>query len=196
MKRSSLIWGILVLIMMLGISVPGSAQQRNPRAQNVREQVIPLTQEEEDEALNLLKETDPRRYEQILQLKASNPLAYQRIMNGFARQFRNLTRIKANDPETYERILQERRMDRDCRDLAEACKTADSDEKKRIEIELKEKLNVLFDLRQENRELEIKRLEERLEELKEKNRLRIANKQEIVESRFQELLGKSSGLEW
>jgi len=196
MKWNSMIWGVWVFLIMFGISVPGLARQRNPRAQNVVEQAVSLTQEEEDEALRLLQETDPGRYDRVLQLKTSNPLMYQQIMNQFARQLRNLKRIKANDPETYKRILQERRMDRDCRDLAEAWKTADTDEQKRIENQLKEKLNILFDLRQKNRELEIRRLEERLQELKEKNRLRMANKQDIVENRFQELIGKSSVLEW
>lgn len=196
MKRNSFIWTGPLLVVLLGLTIPAFAQQRNLRTQNIREQAVPLTQEEEEEALSLLKETDPDRHERVLQLKESNPLMYRQIMNGFARQFRNLKRIKADDPETYERILQERRMDRDCRDLAEAYKSAEPDEQKRIENQLKDKLNILFDLRQKNRELEIQKLEARLQELKEKNRLRMASKQEIVENRFQELLGKSSGLEW
>ena len=45
-------------------------------------------------------------------------------------------------------------------------------------------------------QVEIERLEERLENLKEENQNRLDNKDQIVNNRLLELLGERSGLEW
>ena len=51
-------------------------------------------------------------------------------------------------------------------------------------------------IRQMNRQTEINRLEAKLQELKEQNTTRVANKDSIVEKRLNELTGGRNVLEW
>lgn len=64
------------------------------------------------------------------------------------------------------------------------------------EKQLKTKLSKLFDLRELDRQEEVKLLEKELSELKEALQFRLKNKSEIVERRLKELTGESKYLDW
>jgi hypothetical protein len=76
--------------------------------------------------------------------------------------------------------------------------TAETDAAKKtdLEKEIKASLAKQFDARQEAREQELKNLEERVKQLRELFDKRQKAKDEIVDTRFQELVRASNGLGW
>jgi hypothetical protein len=76
--------------------------------------------------------------------------------------------------------------------------TAETDAAKKadLEKEIKASLAKQFDARQEAREQELKNLEERVKQLRDLFDKRQKAKDEIVDTRFQELVRASSGLGW
>ena len=74
--------------------------------------------------------------------------------------------------------------------------TGDALKKDELRRAIWKHLNKIFDYRQMNRQEEIQKLENKLKELKEVNEQRLANKDEIVENRMNDLLGEKPELEW
>lgn len=69
-------------------------------------------------------------------------------------------------------------------------------EKPGIKTKLQTKLEQLFDLKEEERKLEVKMLEHQLQELKTYFEVRKNNKTQIINRRMQELLGMGEYLDW
>lgn len=80
--------------------------------------------------------------------------------------------------------------------LAIEYKSATSSEKTKIKTELQKNLSNLFDLKEMQRETEVKLLEEEIKKLKEKIATRKNSKDIIVRRRIEELLGEGKYLEW
>ena len=57
-------------------------------------------------------------------------------------------------------------------------------------------LNTLFDLKEEEKRMQVKLLENELKELKQKLSVRAKNKNKIIELRFSELTNTGEYLEW
>jgi hypothetical protein len=75
-------------------------------------------------------------------------------------------------------------------------KNADGSNQPKIKSELQSALNQLFELREAQKQEEVKSLEKRLQELKESLQVRKQKRDEIVQRRVQELLGDSRYLKW
>jgi len=69
-------------------------------------------------------------------------------------------------------------------------------DKEKLKNELKADLNKLFDLKQTQKELEVKRLEQELKTLKESLKVRGDNKNSVVNRRLKELLNEEDYLDW
>ena len=80
--------------------------------------------------------------------------------------------------------------------LAIEYKSATSSEKTKIKTELQKNLSNLFDLKEMQRETEVKLLEKEIKKLKEKIATRKNSKDIIVRRRTEELLGEGKYLEW
>ena len=80
--------------------------------------------------------------------------------------------------------------------LALKYKNADANSQQKMKNDLTNTLNQLFDIRESHKQDEVKRLEKRLQELKESLQARKQNKNEIVQRRIQEMLGDSRYLRW
>ncbi len=88
-------------------------------------------------------------------------------------------------------------MGRESFDLAEKYRnTEDKKEKEKIKEQLRTILSQQFDLKEEEKNARIKRLEEEIIRLKDELVKRKKNKKEIVNRRLKELLGESRYLEW
>jgi hypothetical protein len=84
-----------------------------------------------------------------------------------------------------------------CYELAALHKESKEAEKqRRLETELKAAITDLFDLREAEREREMKQLETDLTQMKEKLVQRRANKSQIVQKRLDQLLGKKDDMTW
>lgn len=70
------------------------------------------------------------------------------------------------------------------------------DTKRELYQEIRKKLSMMFDLREEGKREEIRKLEKQVNDLKMKLRERKSSKKEIVNNRLRELLGEPDNLKW
>jgi len=80
-------------------------------------------------------------------------------------------------------------LDRQSRDLVLQYRKASSQERDKIKALVVETVNKHFDVRQQRRALELKRLEEELQRLRESVEHRAKARKELVEKRVSDLLG-------
>ncbi|MBN2028858.1 hypothetical protein JW824_01305 [bacterium] len=206
MKNKNNHFLFIILIMISILWLPLFSQERQsaipaPRAPGSTSEWQPATlylnPQQEAEVLKYLEEYSPELAERLSRIKESNSDTYREQLSRAYRQMIYMDNLKETDPEQYERVSEERRLELESNQLATQYKnTTDEDEKRGIKAELEDLLFELFDYRQMNRIVEIERLEERLESLKEENQNRLDNKDQIVNNRLLELLGERSGLEW
>ena len=100
-----------------------------------------------------------------------------------------LNEIQDNDRILYNELIREHEMEAQTHHLAMKIREAESrtDQEEATE-ELREALESIFELKQENRRVEIEQLSLRLSELKERLKERESLKDDIVENRIRELL--------
>ena len=196
---------ILALILLFSFVIVGfnkaysqDVRRRAKRPLTTQEKVIPvLTPEDEEGALEYLQESDPQKALNLLSIRESNPAYYHKLISRYAYEIKVLNRLKETDPEKYDRLVNEKRMDRESRMLANNYRiTENAEEKAQIKNNLESILNKIFDERQLNRKDEIERLENRLAELKRINQERLVNKEKIINLRIEKLLGGNRSLEW
>jgi hypothetical protein len=70
------------------------------------------------------------------------------------------------------------------------------DTKRELYQEIRKKLSMMFDLKEEGKREEIRKLEKQVNDLKMKLRERKSSKKEIVNNRLRELLGEPDNLKW
>ena len=156
-----------------------------------------ITQAEEEEILRKINEENLRQVEDLERLKKEKPMAYYEILYKTQRELEHLARLEEEDPERYELKKKQRSLDIKSHKLANQYKaTSKENEKKEIKKELMNVLNELFDMREADRKEEIKRLNNRLEELKSILAKREQMKKDIIERRFKELTGQIEELVW
>lgn len=98
--------------------------------------------------------------------------------------------VRAENQQLFEDYLLEQRLDLEARELAGALLSLPTgNDRARLETELRNVLNQLFDLKQKNREREIAQLEGRLDELQRVLDERNAKREQIIDRRFKELIG-------
>lgn len=136
-----------------------------------------------DVKADLLKanKLDPERYQEML-FNASH-LSDFYIVDSFEK----------HRMETYKKIEQ---FEIQTESLGIQYQHADAQEKANIKNNLRTKLAQLFDLKEEERRLDVEMLENELEKLKESLHVRKKNKDDIILRRLNELIGKGDYLEW
>ncbi len=155
----------------------------------------PVSAEDREKAMAWLKENEPTRLERLGELKQQRPDEYERAVTQIAMEVRDLLAMKQNDPKRYERRMSQRKLDYRANELAEKIRGAGENQDTTAERkELKDVLGKLFDLREEDREQELKRLADELTRLKETMAKRRESKDKLVERRMEDLLGE--GMEW
>jgi hypothetical protein len=97
--------------------------------------------------------------------------------------------LKTRDPELYKLMQSDRDMERQTHDMAERYRRADKDEQAKIKTTLSELVGKHFEVRQQLRTLEVKRLEQQVKQLREKIDQREKNRKDIVGKRVTELIG-------
>lgn len=103
--------------------------------------------------------------------------------------------MRESPPEVREKHEQMMRMERESAQLAEKIRRKEVDNPETASACLKEHLDKLFDLREENRVRELTELKRRVGELEKSTEKRKGNKEKIVEKRKKELLGEKDDSE-
>lgn len=89
-----------------------------------------------------------------------------------------------------------RRLEREAKDLARKAREAEDADRASLETELDEKLNEIFEYKLQRQQESIAKAEERVEKLKERRSKRETARDEIIQNRKDELLGRDKYLEW
>ncbi len=133
--------------------------------------------------LEEIKKNDKERYADLLR-----ELHWKNMERSFMRMGKEKEMIEKDKQIIEYEILTE--------SLAFEYQKASKSEKEKIKKNLKKSLSQLFDLKESQREKEVKMLEERIVKLKEKIASRKKNKDIIIRRRTEELLGENDYLEW
>jgi hypothetical protein len=98
--------------------------------------------------------------------------------------------------ERIEEHVEIARMEHEARRLAREARNASGAERSRLQQDLRESLDEIFDLKLDQRRLRVERLTEELE--KQRNLLgqRSSARQEIIQRRINELMGEGDALDW
>ncbi len=141
--------------------------------------------EKEIMLLKEIKEADKMKYYELLNRK--------RFRFSFPEFIDAERLIRKNDEERENKIIG---LEIETEALAIQYKSASESQKEKIKSDLKSKLNILFDLKEEDRKNEVQDLEKRLKELKSALETRKRNKDEIVNRRIREITGENKYLKW
>lgn len=111
--------------------------------------------------------------------------------HGFGLHRFDYERLKDYDPEMYELWKADADLERQTSELGERYRRAPQEvERTKIFEELKQLVAKHFDIRQKKRELELKRLEEQLDRMKDSVAKRLQSKEEILRGRLDELISE------
>ena len=100
------------------------------------------------------------------------------------------------DEEMAELIRSDVELEQKTIQLAHRYRMARQEEKEELKTELSEVVNKHFEVRQEKRELQLKRMEESLENLRQAIKKRTDARDEIVNKRLGDLMGERGDLEF
>ncbi len=156
------------------------------------------TVENPDEIRAWLKENEAGTFKRMMraQDEGRRPEVMQ-ILSEAEPRMRQMIDMKEHDPKGYERVKEMHRLDAESLELAErARRTEAPDERERLAKQLAETLGKLFDLREENRVLDVAQLKKRVESLEKELSNRKANKEKIIDQRRRELLGAKGEFDW
>jgi hypothetical protein len=153
--------------------------------------------EKEQEFLEYIQEYMPYEYDDVVELKEKNPVEYHKKLKDGMHRMHYMKQLKEDDPDAHDRIIKMAKLEQQSLRLSKQYRKEENAGKKEgIKAELLQILDSIFNIRQENKEKEVKRLELKLEELKTTLKKRKDVKQEIIQNRLNKLIGKSDHLEW
>lgn len=208
MRTNWMVTLVLLAAACLAAAVPAGAQERRmgkwgkgrqllQDEPGLREPYRPLTEAEIAEIKEFLQKENPEQLEQLDKLKDERPVMYEKVLFHAFQRLEHLKRLEKKDPEAYKQKMEMFRLDTQVRALVKEYRDSDNESRKaKIKKELVPLLGKLFDLRQEDRKLELKHLKERVSELEGKLSSRAGNKEKIVENHLNKLLGKADDLDW
>jgi hypothetical protein len=98
--------------------------------------------------------------------------------------------LEKNDPEMYKLVKADMDLERQTRQLAVQYRQASSDQRAKLKEKIKDLVGKHFDVRQQRRALELKRLEAELQRLRESMDRRLKAREKLVEERVADLVGR------
>ncbi len=188
---------ISVLIVVCSQTLWAQRRAGQPGNRIKNQDVLYLTPEQEKETMGYLQENYQDRIDELMALKKKSKLLYMRKMSQAYREMRFMKDLKDQDEERYKRVAEEKKLEKQVRMLVEDYwQTGDPMKKDELRKSIWKLLSKIFDYRQMNRQEEIEKLENKLKELKEVNEQRLANKDQIVETKLNDMLGGNPEMEW
>jgi hypothetical protein len=105
--------------------------------------------------------------------------------------------IAVDDPEAAKLAQAEAEVAQEAEQLSGKYESADKpDEQKRIRAELREVLAKQFNVQHQRRELELTRIEERVQKLRDQIKKRNEARESIIDRRLEQLINEAEGLGW
>jgi hypothetical protein len=176
------------------------AQEKYQKAQQLFEQYRlsrPISEEKADEILGFYSKIDPKMVKEMTLIKEKEPQIYQDRLHHMEKEMRFLRRLQEADPEQFEKSIELRRLEAECVELAKKFNMSkDETEKNKIEDELRDLLGKLFEMKEQEKEIEIDRILERVDKMRQEMEERKANRENIIKLRLNQLLGKEHLSQW
>jgi hypothetical protein len=104
--------------------------------------------------------------------------------------------IQTKDPELFNLMKTDAQLDRETHETAMQYRKAAADQRDTLKKQVEQLVEKQFDVRQQKRTLELKRVEEQLQRLRDKMSRREKARKELVEKRVAELLGMEKDVEF
>jgi hypothetical protein len=147
--------------------------------------------------LEEVKKLNKNKYYQLLRESSSlSNLNYYFTQSALSSTGKAFSAYEEVYKERNEQMKKQKELEIDAEIYALKYKNADNTNQQKIKSDLQSALNQLFDIREAQKQEEVKSMEKRLQELKESLQGRKQNKNEIVQRRMQEMLGDSKYLRW
>ena len=211
--RSQSFFIVIVLILAVVFGTTQAQQERELREkqrqkmhrEQLRQERIPparmaqvrISEEEEKALIEYYSMVDANVAEEMARLKERNLQRYEKRLQHMYRERLYLERIQEENPERFAEALELRKLAAESRELARQYrKSKDENEQKKLELQLNDILNRLFDLRENERAIEMERVKERLARMQHEMQERKENKAKIIKDRLNELMGKEYLHEW
>jgi hypothetical protein len=137
--------------------------------------------------------------EDLIKVKEIDKDKYYDILSGSPHFYFDLDNAFMMDSFEKKRIEQSQlveHMEMHTEALGFLYQKSKANKQKQFKNKLRTKLEALFDLKEEERRLEVELLEEELKELKASLEVRRQNKAEIINNRMNELMGMDNYLDW
>lgn len=125
-----------------------------------------LNDEERQKVLDFVEQRFPLLHEEIQNLQEAQPDRFAEKMGRLADDMRKLMDLLKFDPEKADLLIRARNLDMQIRQTTMRYRRASDDEtKETLRTELREYMEEAFDLRIQHREMEVRELEARIEDL-------------------------------
>jgi len=151
-----------------------------------------LSEEEAEQALQIITRLKPELGEELARLREDDPRRFARELEGRFPRFRWLLRLNRFDPEMFELRMRDIELYRRSRELAEQVRDARRAGRSEAEAAAREQLDGVvaehFDVRQQIREAELARLERRLAALRDQLADRTENRRHIIAEHTESLI--------
>ncbi len=152
-----------------------------------------MSKEEEEKLLKTIPDEIRTKLEEVKKL---NKNKYYELLRRFPYGVASYSGIFEGLIGSQPDLIKQKELDVDVELLSLKYKNSDASVQSKLKSDLSVKLSELFEIREAQKEREVKKLEERLRDLKKSLHARKQNKNEIVQRRIQELLGDSKYLRW
>ena len=186
----------LFLILNRAYAQTEPPQPPEPELAPIFEEYHNLAKKNEDK---ILKTIPAEIKEDLLKVKKIDEDKYYDILSDAPHYFFDLDNAFMLDPFEKKRMEQSQivgHMEMHTVALGYIYQHSNQEEKPGIKTKLQTKLEQLFELKEEERKLEVKMLEKQLQELKAYFEARKNNKTQIINRRLQELIGVGEYLDW
>ncbi|UCE58185.1 MAG: hypothetical protein JSU63_12155 [Phycisphaerales bacterium] len=142
-----------------------------------------------------LEEYFPEMYLELERIKDKHPERFMRRMGRLAPEIREVMEMMETHPERASLMIQSRRLHMDMRKLSRRYHATD-DEQKRAQLrsEFREACAKALDFRQERRALEIRELEARISELKQRHEAAAKMRDKLIDREVEERLDQAEGM--
>ncbi len=156
-----------------------------------------LTAQEREDLMNFTKEQFPELYERFQRMQSGNRPEFGRMLRQAGWPLLRLHRLQKHDPELAEKLIAEHKIEMKLVELRRDYREFTSESaRERMRTEIRGLMEKRFDLRQARLELEIRDLEKRLQNARERLTKQSTTKQQIVDSElehFTDMAGEDRG---
>ena len=161
--------------------------------------IVGFSRHDVQDEKELLEKISPELKADLLKVKDIDKEEYQDLLREVSSSDYDMF-TSFMEPTEKERYENERKIDEmETRTEALGIRyehSSSESEKQKIVGDLKTVLNQLFDMKEKSRSLEVEALEKELKQLKESLNVRKQSKNEIINRRLNELIGKGDYLDW